>query len=430
MLIPPTAPPNERVGVRQPHGVYVFAVAIVSTDSATAALIWLEETHRRYPADTDLSIAAMSIARDTVYLSAALRHAREHAALYRTDWQLRTLVINLEKASDTMRESPRDSGLVDGHNGVPHSRIRRFVDSDQYQSAIQGGDRLYSLLGRGTFRAELTSIEVGRLTLQRGREDLPRLAASGLGKNKAALIVWLGDGYLPVIRGVQIRRGELMYLPPGAHSHHRTFGPNEFVAMTLDASDLSRAAIELTGTEPAFPAAQVMRPPDHLMARVSSAIEAAISVGLTTPAIFTSPTAADALEQALLHPMIMCLLSGEAREERVPPARRAAIAKKFEEAVEANLDAPLLLRELRRIVGVPERTLHAICQEQLGISPKRFLDLRRLHLTRQALLRSDHHSATVTEVAMSHGFWELGRFAVAYKALFGESPSATLRRPL
>jgi AraC-like DNA-binding protein len=97
---------------------------------------------------------------------------------------------------------------------------------------------------------------------------------------------------------------------------------------------------------------------------------------------------------------------------------------------EANIDTPLLMPDLCRLVGVPERTLRSVCEEQLALSPRRFLALRRLHMTREMLLRSDHQSVTVTQVATSYGFWELGRFATIYKALFGESPSATLRRPL
>ena len=60
------------------------------------------------------------------------------------------------------------------------------------------------------------------------------------------------------------------------------------------------------------------------------------------------------------------------------------------------------------------------------MGPKRFLLLRRMHLARRAL-REAPADATVTDIATEFGFWELGRFAVEYKALFGEAPSETLR---
>jgi len=306
--------------------------------------------------------------------------------------------------------------------------IRRFLDPDQYQSAIRGGDSLYSVLGRGTFRAELITIEVGRLTLQRGREDLPRLAASGMPSERVGILGWFGDDQLPVVRGVQMHQGRFLCLGPGMQSHHRTFGVNDFVSLILDAGDLTRAAIDTTGRELTVTAGTVVRPPDDLSTWLMSVIDAATRAVRTTPGIFASPLATDALEQALLEPMIMCLMHGDERTETIPRRRRVDIAKKFEAAVEASVASPLLMPDLCRIIGVPQRTLRSVCEEQLSLSPHKFLALRRLHMTREMLLRSDHRSVTVTQIATSYGFWELGRFAVIYRSLFGESPSATLRR--
>jgi AraC-like DNA-binding protein len=56
--------------------------------------------------------------------------------------------------------------------------------------------------------------------------------------------------------------------------------------------------------------------------------------------------------------------------------------------------------------------------------------MRRMHLARRALRAADPAVATVTtQIATDYGFWELGRFSVGYRSLFGESPSASLRRP-
>jgi hypothetical protein len=51
-----------------------------------------------------------------------------------------------------------------------------------------------------------------------------------------------------------------------------------------------------------------------------------------------------------------------------------------------------------------------------------------MHLVRRALLQAIPPVTTVTRIATDHGFWEMGRFAVAYRALIGEPPSMTLQR--
>lgn len=62
------------------------------------------------------------------------------------------------------------------------------------------------------------------------------------------------------------------------------------------------------------------------------------------------------------------------------------------------------------------------------MAPKRYLLLRRMGLARRALRRADPDTTSVTTIGTRYGFWELGRFAVVYQALFDESPSATLSR--
>ena len=61
------------------------------------------------------------------------------------------------------------------------------------------------------------------------------------------------------------------------------------------------------------------------------------------------------------------------------------------------------------------------------MGPAQYLWLRRMNLARRALRLADPGKTTVTAIATEFGFWELGRFAVQYRQLFGELPSATLR---
>jgi transcriptional regulator GlxA family with amidase domain len=92
-----------------------------------------------------------------------------------------------------------------------------------------------------------------------------------------------------------------------------------------------------------------------------------------------------------------------------------------------NLGEAVTVAELSRIAGVSERTLRAAFHDVVGISPKQLIIRERLRAARAALRAAAPGTTTVTDVAMSYGFYELGRFAGRYRHTFGEAPSWTLR---
>jgi transcriptional regulator GlxA family with amidase domain len=146
-----------------------------------------------------------------------------------------------------------------------------------------------------------------------------------------------------------------------------------------------------------------------------------------TPDILELPEVRRSLEEQLTHVMVRCLADGSGIDPTTGGRRHDVIVARFEEFLESNPDRPIYLTEICASIGVAERTLRASCEEHLGMGPIRFLTLRRMHLVRGALLRADPSKSTVTRIVTDHGFWELGRFSVAYRELFGESPSETLR---
>jgi AraC family ethanolamine operon transcriptional activator len=96
--------------------------------------------------------------------------------------------------------------------------------------------------------------------------------------------------------------------------------------------------------------------------------------------------------------------------------------------VRDNLGEPVTVADLSAWAGVSERTLRAAFHDVIGVSPKRYAIAQRLQAVRDALSSADAGTTTVTDVAMTFGFYELGRFAGRYRHTFGEKPSRTLRQ--
>ena len=100
--------------------------------------------------------------------------------------------------------------------------------------------------------------------------------------------------------------------------------------------------------------------------------------------------------------------------------------KRAEAFIEANCHEPLELLDIANAVGVSARTLRDGFQQFRGVSPMQYVRQLRLERARDAL-RAAPLDVRVAEIALDCGFAHLGRFAMVYKAMFGESPSETLR---
>jgi AraC family ethanolamine operon transcriptional activator len=115
--------------------------------------------------------------------------------------------------------------------------------------------------------------------------------------------------------------------------------------------------------------------------------------------------------------------------QHAPPRSesRQEIVERAETLLRAHIGQSLSLGRLCRVLGVKERSLRNAFYAVRGMSPKQAVRNARLHEVRRALQDASVKKGMITHVATDYGFYDLGRFAGTYKAMFGETPSKTLQ---
>jgi len=98
-----------------------------------------------------------------------------------------------------------------------------------------------------------------------------------------------------------------------------------------------------------------------------------------------------------------------------------------EEYMRWNLADIITTVDVASHLGISRRTLETAFRRVRGDSPLKILTRLRLQAARQLLLDPDG-PASVTDVCLDVGIGHHGRFSSAYRKLFGEPPSETLRR--
>ena len=314
---------------------------------------------------------------------------------------------------------------------MPQSRVLTFYDPDHFQAAFRASN--YEMLGpsKDRFHADLTRIDFTKLWMQRSDRTGPSVVRS-MSDARRVPVMFLADDEqdAPRRNGMELSAQDMVIHSPGSTNHLQTEGASRLAMMSLATDDLAAETLALTGRAMAPPRLTYLaRPAPALLGRLRALHGLACTLAKADPDALSRPATAKALEHDLIHALVACLADPDAGKAKRDGGSHGRVMARLEDFLATKALEPVYLAEICSVVGASERTLRTCCHEHLGMGPIRYLWLRRMNLAHRALVNADPALSNVTEIVTEHGFWELGRFAVEYRALFGESPSTSLRRP-
>ena len=309
---------------------------------------------------------------------------------------------------------------------MPGSRASVFGEAEDFQAALSAdGVAGLQVTGRGQLRARLTQVRLDGCRLAAVEEALSRIAFVAVPAGMVLVSFPIGQGPSPVWGGIEVRTGEILTLGPGQRVHARTPGRAHWSAIQVPDQELAQYGCALNGARFVVPPVARWRPPPAVARQLRSLHRPAIRMAEARAGALTDLQAAHGLEQQLLHALIECLAEG-AEEETATGRRHRDILARFEDLLVAEPSAGVA--DICAALGVSQRSLRDCCKEHLCMGPSRYRYLCATQQVHRALRRGNSDTTKVSEVAARCGFRGLGRFATRYRVLYGELPSATLRR--
>lgn len=140
-----------------------------------------------------------------------------------------------------------------------------------------------------------------------------------------------------------------------------------------------------------------------------------------TPPILT-PNVINDIENSIYSYIIELLvkLNAPSPPDRVHSKQQFAVVSRALEYIRECEDVNISVPTLLDYAFCSHRTLQYSFKRVLGITPKRYLTIRRLHLIRNAIVRQPDIS--IAQLASSYGVVNLGRFSNDFYLLFGIKP--------
>ena len=306
---------------------------------------------------------------------------------------------------------------------VSTSRVEGF---EGFREAVHGSHVDVMQLQRGRFRGLLTHIGVGDFSLSVGSFSVgirtqrtstdPMLIVGMLLASENRVTHWSYD----------MDPGDVLVIPPGVEHDGRFHGAASYAAMRLDLADVAsvfRGEAWMSDPENWYNRNRYRADP-RLGALAAEKLRMIVS-RLADPDVSMSREAADFWRRAIIDVITTTVMESQPSDIREPMPQVGRLVQNVEHYINAAGARPVHISEICAECSVSRRTLHRAFHEVLGFGPVTYLQRKRLCDIHSVLRDSDPATTTIAEVALRHGFLNLGRFSAYYRSLFDEYPSET-----
>jgi AraC family transcriptional regulator, ethanolamine operon transcriptional activator len=299
-----------------------------------------------------------------------------------------------------------------------------FTEFEAFAEAVQDATMSMRMPALEEPRWTLRQASVGSIRIQYGAEGGGNIAEGATVRDGWAFFHQISRSRPGLANGQILTEDEVFAVPPECEFCLACQPSHEWIVVVVPPFLLFELPQEHQVASSARP--HVLKPPPHATRRFASLVHRFFTASESKPLLLDSPIAVQSFQSELVAAIRDLVSLGEQRTSHlfVRSHRQAELAI---DLALSRPDQPLLVSELAERISVSERTLRRAFKCCYGLSPLEYLRIYRLHQARAVLRANCPERTTVTQVAFDFGFWDLGRFAGAYRQLFGELPSETLR---
>lgn len=241
------------------------------------------------------------------------------------------------------------------------------------------------------------------------------------------------DGAIDVLSGNQrclSTPGIATVLSPNQYTRMEWDKAGEFFTVRIDRRSLENQLSSLTGELLQGPLVfdlemDLQRDRSRPWQSVVQAVYDHISYSDWLP---NDPVTSDALERSLMTTLLQTQPHNYSDQlDKSLPRHASALVRRAIQFMAQHLAENLSNQKVAAAVGSTERSLLNHFRKHTGSTPKQYLLELRLRTTRTRLLAAGSDTS-ITQVFSDAGIRHHGRFSGLYKARFGESPSATMKK--